>query len=46
MKFNYAIDSDELLKLKTRVISPSVTFNGLFLQDIIIQYIYNLSMAR
>ena len=26
--------------------SPPVTFNGLFLKDAIIQYIYNLSMAR
>ena len=46
MKFNYAIDSNELLVLKTRVKSPPVTFNGLFLKDAIIQYTYNLSIAR
>ena len=32
--------------LKTRVMSPSVTFDGLFLKDAIIQCIYNLLMAR
>ena len=46
VKFDYAIDSNELLVLKTRVMSPPITFNGLFLKDVIIQYIYNLSMAR
>ena len=28
MKFDYVIDSNELLGLKPRVISPPVTFNG------------------
>ena len=46
MKVDYAIDSNELLVLKTRVMSSPITFNGLFLKDAIIQYIYNLSMAR
>ena len=31
--------------LKTRVMFPPVTFDGLFLKDAIIQYIYNLLMA-
>ena len=46
MNFDYPIDSNELLVLSTRVISPLVTFNGLFLKDIIIQRIYNSSMGR
>ena len=46
MKFDYVIDSNELMVLKPRVISPPITFNALFLQNIIIQCIYNLSMAR
>ena len=46
MKFDYAIDSNELLVLSTRVIYPPVTFNGLFLKDDVIQCIYNLLMAR
>ena len=46
MNFDKAIDSNELLVLKTRVMSPPVTFNGLFFKDVIIQCIYNLSMAR
>ena len=46
MKFDYAINSNELLVLKTRVMSPPITFNGLFLKEAIIQYIYKLSMAR
>ena len=46
MKFDYATDSNELLVLSTRVIYPLVTFNGLFLKDIVIQCIYNLLMAR
>ena len=46
MKFDYAIDSNELLVLSTRVIYPPVTFNGLFLKDVVIQCIYNLLMAR
>ena len=32
--------------LKTRVMFPLVTFDGLFLKDAIIQCIYNLLMAR
>ena len=32
--------------LKTRVMFPPVTFDGLFLKDAIIQCIYNLLMAR
>ena len=36
MKLDYAIDSNELLVLKTRVMSPPVTFNELFLNDAII----------
>ena len=46
MKFDYAIDSIELLVLSTRVMYPPVTFNGLFLKDIVIKCIYNLLMAR
>ena len=46
MKFDYAIDSNELLVLSTRVIYPPVIFNGLFLKDVFIQCIYNLLMAR
>ena len=46
MKFDYANDSNELLVLSTKVIYPPVTFNGLFLKDIVIQCIYQLLMAR
>ena len=46
MNFNQAIDSNELMVMETRVMSPPVTFDGLFLKDAIIQCIYNLLMAR
>ena len=46
MNFNYAIDSNELLVLETRAMSPPVTFDGSFLKDDIIQCIYSLLMAR
>ena len=32
--------------MKARVMSPAVTFNGLIPKDVIIQYIYNMSMVR
>ena len=32
--------------METRVMSPLATFDGLFLKDDIIQFIYDLLMAR
>ena len=32
--------------METRAMSPSATFDGLFLKDDIIQFIYDLLMAR
>ena len=35
-----------VLQMETRVMSPPATFDGLFLKDDIIQFIYDLLMAR